>query len=513
MSLYYEAAAFLVSTEDRQGSLKSRIFGSKNLKSQSKQIFALVAEAIKWSPILSELVSQAQLLQHERKLSPSLSILLVHDLLLSKAGIAAPANHPLRVAVTRHKARLAAELTKLRIKKGCKSIDELREVLGRDDTGQSMQGSSDLPKDGSWPHPRWVRVNTLKTTLEDQLQTTFSEYRQASSIDEVLLASAGARILCIDPHIPNLLALPPGASVSATDAYRSGQIILQDKASCFPACLLDPSPQDGPCLDACAAPGNKTTHLAAILQCHPSKSQESRLFACERDKPRAEILARMIDVAGCRNTVTVKAGQDFLLLDPHKSPWKDVGSLLLDPSCSGSGIVGRDGMLAITLPDERTQAKPSATSRKRKRGSKVVADRIAHATAEEEKPVKSTYSSELLAERLKALSAFQLRIILHAFRFPKAQRISYSTCSVYREENEDVIVKALKSDEANEYGWRLLSQDEQVEGMKSWHVRGDVHACRAIYSEDSCTDSSIAEACIRCEAGTKDGTQGFFVAA
>ena len=441
----------------------------------------------------------------------------MHDLLLSRAGIAAPANHPLRLAVTRHKARLAAELTKLRIKKGCKSIDEFRALLGKENeplgTGQLVQAPPSLPKDGSWPHPRWVRANTLITTLEDQLQTTFAEHRHASSIDQVLLANTSTQVLYIDTHIPNLLALPPGANVSTTDAYRSGQIILQDKASCFPACLLDPSPQGGPCLDACAAPGNKTTHLAAILRCRPSKAQDTQVFACERDKPRAEILTRMIGLAGCHNTVTVKAGQDFLLLDPDKSPWKDIGSLLLDPSCSGSGIVGRDGVLAITLPVDTAQANPSTASRKRKRESKAVANDISHTALEEEKPMTSTQNNEVLADRLKGLSAFQLRLILHAFRFPKARKISYSTCAIYGEENEDVIVKALKSKEANEYGWRLLSRDEQVEGMKSWHVRGDVNACRAISPEDSYTDLSVAEACIRCEAGTKDGTQGFFVAA
>ncbi|KAL8871572.1 MAG: hypothetical protein Q9174_002626 [Haloplaca sp. 1 TL-2023] len=517
MSLYYEASAFLVSTEDQQGTLKTRIFGSKNLKSQPKQVFALVAEAIKWSPILSEIISKAQLLQHERKLSPSLSILLVHDLLLSKAGIAAPANHPLRSAVTRHKARLAAELTKLRIKKGCKSIDELRALLGKNNdllgSGQAAQAPSGLPKDGGWPHPRWLRVNTLKTTLGDQLQTTFAEYRHASSIDQVLLANASEQVLYVDTHIPNLLALPPGANISTTEAYRGGHIIFQDKASCFPACLLDPKPQDGPCLDACAAPGNKTTHLAAILRGRPSDTQGTRLFACERDKPRAEILTRMVALAGCRGTVTIKAGQDFLPLDPDKSPWKDVGSLLLDPSCSGSGIVGRDEVLAITLPVDKAQANPSTRSRKRKRESKAVAEDFSHATLDEEKPMTSTRNSEVLADRLKGLSAFQLRLLLHAFRFPKAQKISYSTCSVYEEENENVIVKALQSKEANEYGWRLLSRDEQVEGMKSWHVRGNLHACRTISSESSPSDSNVAEACIRCEAGTMDGTQGFFVAA
>lgn len=68
MSLYYDAASLLLSSQNPSGSLKSRVFGSKNLKNSPKQVYALVAEASKWSAILSEVVDKSQLLQHERKL-------------------------------------------------------------------------------------------------------------------------------------------------------------------------------------------------------------------------------------------------------------------------------------------------------------------------------------------------------------------------------------------------------------------------------------------------------------
>lgn len=67
MSLYYEAAKFLVPSHEQPGSLKSRVFNSKDLKSQPKQIYALVAEASKWSSVLSEVITQSKLLQQERK--------------------------------------------------------------------------------------------------------------------------------------------------------------------------------------------------------------------------------------------------------------------------------------------------------------------------------------------------------------------------------------------------------------------------------------------------------------
>lgn len=444
----------------------------------------------------------------------------MHDLLLSKSGIAAPASHPLRAAVTKHKARLSAELTKIRVRKGFRGLDELRLHLTHNAEPQFDDGLSEVTalseSKRHWPHPRWVRINTLKTTLADQLGTTFAEHTKAGSLNEVLLAKPDSKILCEDDHIPNLIALPPGADLIKLAAYRNGMIILQDKASCFPACLLDPQAEDGDFVDACAAPGNKTTHLAALLQRRCQDVPKARIWACERDKARSDILTQMVNLAGCQNTVTIKAGHDFLRLDPEKAPWKDVGSLLLDPSCSGSGIVGRDETLAVTLPDPGTNLKIPMKGRKRKCGGKidVNADTSNDTRKEREQEPGHTNDTSLhFPARLKALSAFQLQLLLHAFRFPSAKRISYSTCSIYAEENEHVIITALQLPVAKQHHWRLLRRDEQVAGMQSWSVRGDAGACHQGIEDTPMAEDEIAEACIRCRAGTAEGTQGFFVAA
>lgn len=67
MSLYYDAAPLLVSSGDSDSSLKSKVFNSKDLKSPPKQIYALVIEAAKWSPVLVEVIEKSQLLKLERK--------------------------------------------------------------------------------------------------------------------------------------------------------------------------------------------------------------------------------------------------------------------------------------------------------------------------------------------------------------------------------------------------------------------------------------------------------------
>jgi putative methyltransferase len=446
--------------------------------------------------------------------------LLVHDLLLAKRGIAASSTHALRLAVERHKARLQAEFTKARLRKGCSSIEALREYVESIAVeSETIQATSDragiedeINSQKRWPHPRWVRINGLKTNLKQQLQTTFAGYQIVNTLEEVLEAkpnSSSGKRLHIDTHIPDLVALPPASDLSTLPAYKSGLIILQDKASCFPAYLLNIQPNDADVLDACAAPGNKTTHLAALIHAHGS-DKKARIWACERDKARAVILQKMITTAGVDSIVTIKAGQDFLRLNPDAPPWSSVGALLLDPSCSGSGIVGRDASHHIVLPSKEAslpQELPSKKKRKRKPASSPIPAKIDTAEAEET-PLPDGDSEDNLRTRLTALSTFQTKLLQHAFRFPSARKVTYSTCSVYDAENEQVVLAALGSAVARDRGWKMLPRERQVAGMKAWDVRGNAGACG-----EGAAGLEIAEACLRCEKHTRAGTQGFFVAA
>lgn len=69
MSLYHEAADILSNPGAAGGSLKSRVFGKKNLKSPPNQLYALVLETAKWSPVLKEVIDRSDLLRLERKVS------------------------------------------------------------------------------------------------------------------------------------------------------------------------------------------------------------------------------------------------------------------------------------------------------------------------------------------------------------------------------------------------------------------------------------------------------------
>lgn len=463
-----------------------------------------------------------------------LALLLTYDLLLSKNGVAAPKQHALRLAIERHKARLSAELTKARIKAGQSSLAEWREILVHT---EDIEVSNGVPA-ARFKHPRWIRINTLLTSFDAELSTTFSGFERGT-LQDVLGAKAGHKVLAVDEHIPDLVAVPQSVAFAKSHSYQTGRIIFQDKASCIPAYLLDTGAEDGDVMDTCAAPGNKTTHLAALA--HKSRRNANEkptraqvIFACERDGPRSITLDRMIQKAGANERVHCLAKQDFMRTDPDNPRFRNVSALLLDPSCSGSGIVGRDDqdedtVSKLVLP--RTPAElesavdlSKSTGKKRKRGGSAKAP--TNPIKMPQTPSKTTDGIEQsesiykpLEERLEALSAFQLTLLKHAFAFPAACKIAYSTCSIHAEENEFVVLRALNSDIAKERGWRICKREEQIDGIRRWNVRGDEEAVRRFvankkdeagirYSDDEIQE--VAHACIRCEKGTEEGTMGFF---
>ena len=169
----------------------------------------------------------------------------------------------------------------------------------------------------------------------------------------------------------------------------------------------------------------------------------------------------------------------------------------------------------------------TSKSKKRKRAADDSADSRAVAAKDSLPPVMTETADEndieiaeddatKLEARLKSLAALQTRMLTFAFTFPSLTRITYSTCSVHDIENEGVVVAALASAAATSRGWRLLRREQQIDGMRRWDRRGKVEACLAVLQETGAQGidaKETAEACIRCEPFTVEGTQGFFVAA
>ncbi|KAI9372619.1 S-adenosyl-L-methionine-dependent methyltransferase [Aspergillus egyptiacus] len=562
MSLYYDAVAVLTGPASSGGSFKSRLYNSRTLKASPAQVYALITEAAKWDILLKEVIDQAGILKLEPKvlptllfyviasqrLTPLLSLLLVHDHLLAKNGIAAKASHPLRQAVERHKIRLKGEFTKARVRRGCATIPELKDAVRREKL--AAQGAS---ANAGAVYPRWVRINNVRTTLEAQLKTTFASYQRVETLEELVAGDEKQKKMRIDPHIPDLIAVAPGVDFSSSPAYRNGEVILQDKASCFPAYLLlgDTWDQEGDLVDGCAAPGNKTTHMASLLyKAHNNASSSSKkkraipshVFSMDASAVRAKTLQKMVSTAGADPIVTVLQGQDFLALDPTDPRFQNVTALLLDPSCSGSGIIGRDDVPTLILPagkNPQTTTTSSSSNKSNDRGKKrkrnndpttpntiTPPSTTATATADSENdllPPTSELNPDQARDRLLKLSNLQTRIVEHALSFPAATRITYSTCSVHNLENESVVARILASEVARRRGWRVLRRDEQPVGLRRWKFRGVREGSEESGGSNAGAGAGVEggegvelsdedlEGCLRCWPGDEEGTGGFFV--
>ncbi|BFZ64262.1 hypothetical protein YB2330_005402 [Saitoella coloradoensis] len=442
MNFYMEAAKVLKDLDARKGSIKSLTLSNSKL-ADPKRTYALLLETLKYRDVLNDVIARSKLYELERKLGKEkeLVVLLVHDLLCTKKGITT-GKGPIKDAVMRNKARLSAEFVKAKVRLGVKDI-----------TAFAKKEDVFLP--------RWVRVNTLLAKL-DKVMTKFKEtHTQVEKLTDLSppFADPGRPPFYIDPHVPSLLAFPPATDFSQHPLYVNHTLILQDKASCFPAAILKPPPGEV-CIDACAAPGNKTTHLAAVM------GGKGTIFAFERDERRYGILSRRTKEAGADKVIETVLG-DFTQVKPMDPNYKDVTHILLDPSCSGSGIVNRLDYLL---------------------------DNKAAATEEEEAEEKAKDD-----ERLASLADFQNTLVQHAMAFPNARRITYSTCSIHAIENEHVVLRILASKVAKQRKWRVA---KRAHCLPTWDSRG--------IPEEAGGDADIAEGVVRCTPG-KDGTIGFFV--
>ena len=261
---------------------------------------------------------------------------------------------------------------------------------------------------------RYARINPLKAT-SSEIKAVLSEegwkevyYPTSSTSHESfldLISNLGPTDYLSDLHLPDLLVFPPQTPLYQHSLVTGGSLLLQDKASCLPVACLNP-PSGASLLDACAAPGMKTSQAAgAVGKC-------GKVVAVERSSKRATTLKEILAKSEA-DSVTTVLETDFLDVRPEDHP--DVEYLVVDPSCSGTGMVLRPGD-----------------------------------------------ASDPPQERLDKLAGLQTRLLTHALSFPKAKRVVYSTCATSVTENEAVVAKVLAS----------CPEWKSVSTMDSWPRRG-----------------------------------------
>ncbi len=217
-----------------------------------------------------------------------------------------------------------------------------------------------------------LRVNTIKSNIEkveNILKENGIEYEKVPWSEEAFIIKNTR-----EKEIQNL------------EIYNNGEIYLQSLSSMLPPIILNPE-EGTDILDMAAAPGGKTTQMAAIV------NNKASITACEMNKLRAERLKYNVEKQGATCVYTMVT--DARRLDSFFS----FDKILLDAPCSGSG----------TLNTENTKLEKIFTP----------------------KLIKKSTESQIALLR-KAISILK-----------PGKEMVYSTCSILQEENEEVVKKVL----------------------------------------------------------------------
>ncbi|MEO6119353.1 MAG: 16S rRNA (cytosine(967)-C(5))-methyltransferase RsmB [Terriglobales bacterium] len=189
--------------------------------------------------------------------------------------------------------------------------------------------------------------------------------------------------------------------VTRTAAFREGRVAIQDEGSQLVAALVGKGQH---ILDCCAAPGGKTSAIA-------ERNPAAHVTAVELHEHRLRLMRKLVRASNV----------EFVLGDSTILPGTNTfDRILTDVPCSGTGTLARN-------PEIKWRLTP---------------------------------------EDLRDLQARQVAILTSALdRLDKGGRLIYSTCSLEKEENQDVVEGVLAA--RHPHGLRLISCADELRSLKA----------------------------------------------
>ena len=185
-------------------------------------------------------------------------------------------------------------------------------------------------------HPEWIARlwwEELGASDARALMAYDNEPGEVALRANTLLTDAAtlARELPVATHadsaLPEALVLEGPFDMHDSPAWRAGAFLAQSRAAMHVSRVLDPRPGER-VLDLCAAPGGKSTHLAALM------GGEGEVVAVERNARRAGMLTRTAQRLRVSN-IRVEVA-DAAAKRPEGAVFDRV---LVDPPCSGLGTL------------------------------------------------------------------------------------------------------------------------------------------------------------------------------
>jgi 16S rRNA (cytosine967-C5)-methyltransferase len=240
----------------------------------------------------------------------------------------------------------------------------------------------------------YIRPNTLKTTaqkLAEKLRQAGIDLEIASSVipaQPVLSGVEGAGIQKSNDTDDSMIKVKSPRAVTELPGFAEGLFSIQDITAAQPLRLLQPKPQ-WTILDLCAAPGTKTTQLAELA------ADKAKIIATDIDGERLKKVRENTTRLGIKSIKTVpyenleKTAAEIGLFD----------CILLDVPCSNTGVLAK-------RIEARYRIKPKA---------------------------------------IKELTKIQGGLLKTAASMIKPEgKICYSTCSIQRCENSDIVNAFMK---------------------------------------------------------------------
>lgn len=223
-------------------------------------------------------------------------------------------------------------------------------------------------------------------------KTTFRVNNLKTNCEKVLkeMQEKNIKVKKIDGFLNAFIVEEELQDISKLDCFKNGEIYVQSLSSMLPVFVLNPQ-KNTDVLDMCASPGGKTSLIASVCE------NKINIMACELNKARYERLKYNLEKLGVKN-VNLKQINSLHLDDYYK-----FDQILLDVPCSGTGT--------ICLKNEKPYT--------------------------------------FLNQEINRINKTQYALLEKAFKMlKKNQTMVYSTCSILKQENQDIIEKFLKTHNA-----------------------------------------------------------------
>lgn len=234
-----------------------------------------------------------------------------------------------------------------------------------------------------------LRVNTIKSSVEKIIENLEKNSIKFTTVpwsqDALILKNINE------------------STIQSLNVYKNGEIYLQSLSSMLPPIILNPKEGED-ILDMAAAPGGKTTQIAAL------SNNKAHITACEINNIRIEKLKYNIEKQGASCVYIMQ--KDSRKIDNFFS----FDKILLDAPCSGSGTLDL-----------------------------------------ENKNLYKYFTEELI----KKSSDSQISLLRKAIKIlKKGQEMIYSTCSILSTENEDIVEKVMKENKLEIVPIKFKGMDE-----------------------------------------------------